>query len=214
MQEVTRLINICHKVYEKGFVAAYDGNLSCRTEKGNILITRSAICKGEVTEKDIIEIDIEGNKISGEGRISTEVKIHLNAYHKRKDLNAVIHNHPPYSTAAASIKEEIPENIFPEVILLLGKIARCSYATPSTESLAESMNRYIDKTNIFLLNNHGAVTLGSSIEDAYYKMEKLEHTMKILYLARTSGTLMEIPKDKVEELKSIAEKVYGIHLNR
>lgn len=212
MQEIKRLIEICHKVYEKGFVAAYDGNLSCRNENGNILITRSAICKGEVTEKDIIEIDLDGNRIQGDGKISTEARIHLNAYKKRKDINAVVHNHPPYCTAAASIKEEIPENIFPEVILSIGKIAKCEYATPSTESLAESMNKFINHTNFFLLNNHGAVTLGDSIEDAYFKMEKLEHTMKVLYLARTSGTLMEISEDKVEELKSIAEKEYGIKI--
>ena len=101
MSQKKKLVEICHKVYFKGFVAAYDGNISVRTKNNTVLITRSGICKGDVTERDIIEIDLNGKVLSGKQKISTEHKIHLYAYQKRKEVNAVVHCHPTYATAFA-----------------------------------------------------------------------------------------------------------------
>ncbi len=210
----SELAAYCRKVYEKGFVSAYDGNLSVRSAGGNIFITRSGICKGEVTEKDILELDSSGNLISGEGKISTEYKIHLFVYSRRKDINAVVHCHPVYSTAFASAGKftahALQKNIFPEVILSLGKIPLCDYATPSTDELPGSMEPFIKNSEVFLLQNHGAVAIGVDIKDAYYKMEKLEHTAKTLFIARMLGGEKEISPEKVSELLDLSEKVYGI----
>ena len=213
MPGTRELVEICHRVYEKGFVSAYDGNISLATEQNTYLITRSAVRKGEVTENDILEIDTGGNIINGKGKISTEFKIHLFAYARRREVNAVIHCHPVFSTALASLGEGLNGNYFPEVILTLGKVPLCKYATPSTDELPLSMEPYIDHAWAFLLQNHGAVTLGKTLKDAYNKMEKLEHTAQILLLTKILGGAVEIPLEKVKELVSIAKQNYGLDVD-
>ena len=209
-----KLVEVCHKVYEKGFVAAYDGNLSVRTENDSVLITRSGKCKGEITVDDLIEIDLNGNVLNGEGKISTENKIHLLAYSKREEINAVVHCHPVYATAFALIGEGLIEHYLPEVVLTLGKVPLCKFAVPSTDEVPESMNPYIDYSWAMLLENHGAVTFGKDIFDAYYKMEKLEHAAKIIFLAKQIGKPEKLTDDVVNKLFEMAEKTYGIKLDK
>jgi L-fuculose-phosphate aldolase len=204
------LIKVCHKVYDRGFVSAYDGNISAATPDNTFLITRSGVNKGDVTESDILEIDIMGNVLKGEGKVSTEYKLHFFAYSRRKEVNAIVHCHPVFTTAFSTAGEEIPHHIFPEVILTLGKVPLCSYATPSTEGLPKSLMPYIDFAWAFMLQNHGAVTLGKSLDDAYYKMEKLEHSAKTLFLAKMLGNVNPLSPEQVDELISIAEGTYGI----
>ncbi|GAB4291761.1 MAG: hypothetical protein Kow0098_11280 [Ignavibacteriaceae bacterium] len=204
------LISYCHKVYKMGFVSAYDGNLSVVTDKNTFLITRSGVCKGEIKENDILEIDASGKILNGTGRVSTEYKIHLYAYSKRPEVNAVVHCHPVYATAFATAGKSLSDNLFPEVILSLGKVPLCRYATPSTEDLPKTLDPFIEYAWAFLLQNHGAVTLGKSLEDAYYKMEKLEHSAKIILLARLLGGEKPIPPSEVNKLVSIAKETYGI----
>ena len=208
------LTEICHKVYEKGFVAAYDGNLSLRMDDKRVLITPSGKNKGEVEEKDLLEIDYHGNLLQGEGKVSTEAKVHLMAYQKREDVSAVIHCHPVYSTAFATIGEGLMRPIFPEVILSLGKVPLCKYGTPSTDDLPNSLLPFIDFAWAFLLENHGAVTFGKNIKGAYFRMEKLEHAAKTIYIARTMGRERNLPINKLKELYQLAEEVYGIKIDK
>ncbi len=210
MSSKKKLIEICHKVYAKGFVAAYDGNISTRTEKNTVLITRSGICKGDVKDKDIIEIDLSGKVISGKGKISTEHKIHLSAYQKRKEVNAVVHCHPSYATALALLGEGLVKHYLPEVFLTIGKIPICKYATPSTDQVPKSLEPFINYSWAMLLQNHGAVTLGKSLDEAYFKMEKLEHAAKIILLARLIGKPRELSKKNITDILKIAESTYGI----
>ncbi|HEX2963788.1 MAG: class II aldolase/adducin family protein [Bacteroidota bacterium] len=209
------LIEACHKVYEKGFVAAYDGNLSARLSEERILITPSAKCKGEVEEHDLLEIDLDGHLLEGHGKVSTEVKIHLLAYRERPDVNSVIHCHPVYSTAFASSRGEgFGKPVFPEVILSLGKVPLCKYGTPSTDELPDSIRPHIHSSWAFLLENHGAVTIGRSVKEAYFKMEKLEHAAQTLYIARTLGGEKPLSGESLKKLYDIAERVYGLKLNK
>lgn len=204
------LVKICHKVYEKGFVSAYDGNISALTSDRTVLITRSSVCKGEVTEDDIYEVDLRGRMIRGRGKVTTEIKIHLFVYEMRRDVKAVVHCHPVFATAFSAAGEGLTKNVFPEVILTMGKVPLCDYATPSTDDVPKSMMPYIQHAWAFLLKNHGAVTLGPDLQKAYYKMEKLEHAAKIIFIARLLGGEQEIPKNKLAELLRISEEVYGI----
>jgi len=210
MQTKSKLIQICHRVYEKGFVASTDGNISAATTNNTFLITGSGICKGEVTEDDILEIDASGKILNGKGKVSTEYKIHLFAYSRRPEVKAVVHCHPVFATAFAAAGEGLTKHIFPEVILTLGKVPLCKYATPSTDELALSMEPYVNHAWAFLLQNHGAVTLGKDLDDAYYKMEKLEHTAKTIFIARLLGGEKELSFEKVKELINLAGNVYGI----
>jgi len=213
MPDRNAIVDICRRVYDKGFVSAYDGNISVLTENNSILITRSGVCKGDVKESDIIEINFAGEIINGRGKISTEYKIHLYAYSRRPEVNAVVHCHPTYATAFATSGEGLTQPVFPEVILTLGKVPLCKYATPSTDALPLSMEPYIDHSWAFLFQNHGAVTLGKTLRDAYYKMEKLEHAAKTLFVSRLLGGTKELPPEKVHELLSLAKSAYGLDID-
>ena len=147
MSSKKKLVEICHKVYVNGFVTAYDGNISCRTSKNTVLITRSGICKGDVKEKDIVEIDLNGKVLKGKQKISTEHKIHLYAYKKRKEVNSVVHCHPAYATAFTLLGEGLENHYLPEVFLTFGKIPLCKYATPSTNEVSQpTYNEKYNKT--------------------------------------------------------------------
>jgi len=213
MQQREELITYCHKVYEKNFVSAFDGNLSARTSSGTVLITRSAVCKGDVMDTDILEISMNGEVIKGTGKISTENSLHLFIYKNRKDVNAIVHAHPVYATAFASSRDSLDRPIFPEVVLTLGRIPLCKYATPSTEELPESLKNHVHYANVFLLENHGAVSAGVNLRQAYFRMEKLEHTAKTIFVANKLGGVEEIPRYKLDALYSVAEKNYGIKLD-
>ena len=207
------IVDICHKVYEKGFVSAYDGNISVITENKSILITRSGVCKGDVRESDIMEINFAGDIINGYGKISTEYKIHLYAYAKRPEVNAVVHCHPTYATAFAAAGQGLTEPVFPEVMLTLGKVPLCKYSTPSTDELPLSMGPYIDYAWALLFQNHGAVTFGKTLRDAYYKMEKLEHAAKTLFITKLLGGEKELSPERIKELLSVAKEAYGLEID-
>lgn len=199
------LSGICRRVHEKGFVAAYDGNLSLRLDKDTLLITPSYRPKCEITAEDLLITDYNGNLLERNGKVSTEVKIHLLAYKTRPDVNSVIHCHPVYATAFAAAGMGITQPVFPEVILTLGEIPLCSYGTPSTEELTDSMKPFISSHDVMLLENHGAVALGAELMDAYYKMEKLEHIAQTLLAARILGGARELSAENLEKLKVIKE---------
>lgn len=213
MPDRNAIVEICHRVYENGFVSAYDGNISVITENKSILITRSGVCKGDVKESDIMEINFTGEIINGKGKISTEYKIHLYAYAKRPEVKAVVHCHPTFATAFAAAGKGLTEPVFPEVLLTLGKVPLCKYSTPSTDELPLSMEPYIDYAWALLFQNHGAVTFGKTLRDAYYKMEKLEHAAKTLFITRLLGGENELPPEKVKELLSVAKSAYGLEID-
>jgi len=210
MPDIEKLISICHKVHEKGFVAATDGNISAITPDNTILITRSGIRKSDVTENDILEFDFNGNLLKGEGRITTEFKLHLYAYSKRKEVNAVVHCHPVHATLFGLLGEGLTKHYFAEVILTLGKVPFCPYGTPSTNELPLSLDPHINYAWAFILENHGALTLGTNLDDAYNKMEKLEHASEIIYKAKLLGTPKELTIEDVRQLLEISEETYGI----
>lgn len=213
MASKKEIVEIAHRVYKNGFVAAYDGNISAATERGTFYITRSAVNKGDIKEDDILEMDSEGKVVEGEGKASTEKKLHLFIYKNRPEIKAVVHCHPIYATAFAAAGIAIDKPVLPEVILTLGKIPLCNYATPSTDELHLSLKPFIKNSSLFLLSNHGAVAAGITLKDAYYKMEKLEHTAKTLFLARQLGGVKLISYDKLKELYVIAESTYGIKIS-
>ncbi len=134
-------------------------------------------------------------------------------YKSRKDVNSVIHCHPPYATAFATIGEGFVRPVFPEVVLSLGKVPLCRYGTPSTDELPNSMLPYIDYSWAFLLENHGAVTIGKNVKGTFFRMDKLEQSAKTLFIARMLGREKTIPLQKLRELYSLAEKVYGIKID-
>lgn len=208
-----KLISYCHKVYDKGFVSAYDGNLSLRLDKKRILITPSALPKIEVQQKDLIVINLNGEIIEGKGKSSTESKLHTFIYKKRNDVNAVIHCHPIYTSVLSILKKKINFAVFPEVVLTLGKIPICKYATPSTDEVTKSLEPFVEHSSVFILQNHGAVAIGSDLREAYYRMEKLEAFAKIIVNALQIGDIRNLSKNNLKNLYLISEKTYNLTIH-
>lgn len=212
MNDIKELVTYCHKVYEKGYVAATDGNLSVRTAPDRVLITKSAICKGDVLFSDVVETNLEGRNYIGREKISTESKLHFEIYKHRPEIKAVIHCHPIYSTAFASSPQSLDLAVNPEVVLTLGRIPLCEYGTPGTDEVHKSLLPHIEYANCFLLQNHGAVTVGRTLKEAYFRMEKLEHFAHIIYLTQALGGPVKLNRNQLEKLYAVADKNYGIKL--
>ena len=173
------IVKACRALYAKNLVAATDGNLSARLAPDRLLVTPSGVSKGAVRETDLLVCDLAGRRIRGRGAISSEVQVHLAAYQARPDIGAVIHAHPPLATAftLAGPKNFLAEPIIPEVIAQIGPIPAVPYMTPGTEALADAFAPAINKCDIVLLTQHGAVAVGKDPWAAYLRMEKLEKTM-------------------------------------
>ncbi len=206
---VKDIIDICHRLYTKGFVTATDGNVSVRLENGNILTTRTAINKGMVTENDLVEVELSGKVLTGNSLPSTEIGMHLYIYSQRPDVNAVVHAHPPYATGFATARQPLNECLFPEVIVGLGAIPLAEYATPSTEEVSKSLEPYVKIADAILLANHGVVTYGKDLWDAYFKMEKVEHAAHITFVARMLGGEKPLSPEDIEKLRAISQQSWG-----
>lgn len=205
-----QLVEICHRIHSKGFVAATDGNVSVRLDRNKILCTPSSLPKEKIKISDLMILSLEGEIISGKRKPSTEIKMHLAIYKNREDVNAVIHAHPVYATAFASSKLALDVPFLPEVILSIGKVPLCKYATPSTEEVVQSILPFISETNLLLLQNHGVVTYGKTLDEAYYLLEKLEHTAKIFSVAMSFGGVKPLTKNQIEKIYKINETTYRI----
>jgi L-fuculose-phosphate aldolase len=206
---ITDLVNVCHRVYDKGFVSATDGNISARLENGNILATPTAINKGMVSADDLVIVDPAGNLVSDQRCPSTELQMHLYIYRERQDVQAVVHAHPPYATGFATAHIPLTECLFPEVIVGLGAIPLANYATPSTGEVVESIAPFVQNADAILLANHGVVTYGKDLLDAYFKMEKVEHAAHITFIARLLGGEKVLSSSDVEKLRKISLESYG-----
>lgn len=203
------LIAVCRKIETKGFITATDGNISARLPGGNILATPTSVNKGFVAIDDLVELDANGKQISGHRKPSSEIDMHLFIYRSRPDVIAVVHCHPPYSTGFAVANIALDRFVFPEVIVGFGKIPLAQYATPSTKEVGESLAPFVNDYDAVLLANHGVVTYGKDLWDAYFKMEKVEHIAQMIFIAEKMGGARELTEEQLEKLAAAAVKSYG-----
>ena len=194
-----KMVEIGRLLEEKGLVVATDGNFSTRLPDGNILITPSGLPKGKLSIDSLVKIDLEGKKISGSYKPSSEYRMHLEVYKKRPDVNAVVHTHSPYATAFAV--SHIPlEPVVSEAVLANGHVPVSPYATPSTEEVPRSIAGYIEKHNAILLANHGCLATGKDLEEAFYRAERIEFLAKVMFISRLLGGEKKIPQEEIDKL--------------
>ena len=192
------------RLYFKDLVAACDGNISARLSSREILLTPSGMSKGFFTAEDILKADYDGNLIGGRGKPTREISMHIGIFKARPDVNGIVHAHPPAATAFASANRDFRQILLPEVIFELGAIAVADYALPTTDEVTESILKVLDaRTNAVLLSNHGAVTLGPSVLQAYYNMETLEAVAKITAMAQQVGTPRYLTQTQVARLHDL-----------
>lgn len=197
------------RMYQRQFVASNDGNISVRISEDEIIVTPTGVSKGFMREEDLITVNMDGKIVEGERNPSSEIKMHLAVYRNRPDVFAVCHAHPQKATAFAVARQVWGKVALPEVIFSLGAIKLAQYATPSTEEVPNSISEIIKTADAVLLANHGALTVGNDVFDAYYKMESLEHSAGIILYARLLGGEVGLEPEQVRQLIRVRMEKFG-----
>ena len=190
-----QVIEICRRLYDKGLIAAADGNVSLRLSDGSILVTPGGTHKGFLNEADLIVVDPKGRVLKGYGRPSSELAMHMAIYREDSGTMAVVHTHPPW-TLALSLSGHWPLSHFLiESKLFLGEVSILPFKRPGTEALAQAVAKALHRGPVQILAHHGAVTSAPTLWKAFNLMECLEHTSHIVGLARMLGNPKPLPED-------------------
>ena len=205
-EDIVRVGRMC---FDRGWIAASDGNVSVRLPDGRILVTPAGTCKGMLHCDDLVICDLDGNKLAGERNPSTEMAMHLTVYKMRQDVRAVVHAHPPVATGFAAAGRELNLGILPEVIVRLGSVPLARYGTPGTPDLSEGMMPYVPCYDALLLANHGAVAWGEDPLQAFFRMDTVEHYARITLVAHLLGGARLLPRAEIEKLFD-ARARYGV----
>ena len=210
-----QMCDVCHKMWQLGWVAANDGNVSVKLEDGTFLATPTGISKSFITPEKIVHIDKDANIIEANGdyRPSSEIKMHLRCYKEREDVGAVLHAHPPAATGYAVANVPLDEYSMIETVIAIGSIPVTPYGTPSTYEVPDAIAPYLGEHDVVLLQNHGALSVGADLLTAYYRMETLELFAKISLNAHLLGGAKEISRPNIDKLISMRAnyKVTGRH---
>lgn len=178
------IVRACRRLDARGLIAGQDGNVSVRVAPDRLLVTPAGRIKAEVGVDTLVEVDLQGVVQGGGGRPSSELGMHLAIYAARPDVGAVVHAHPPTATGFGVAGQDFLTPVLPEINLLVGPVPLVPYATPGTPALAAALAPWLDGHDAFLLANHGATTVGPTLELALQRMESLEHGARILLAAR------------------------------
>ncbi len=203
------IVDVGRLIYQKGWVAANDGNISVRLDAERVLCTPTGVSKGMMAPDDLIVCDMQGNKLQGRKERTSEIAMHLTVYNLRPDVRAVVHAHPPVATGFAAAGRALNEALLPEVIIGLGCVPLASYGLPGTPALTEPMLPLIPKYDAILMANHGAVCYGEDVYKAFFKMETVEHYARIAFVAELLGGAKVLPKTEVEKLLESRTR-YGV----
>lgn len=201
-QEMRELFcKIGRRMYENGLLAATDGNLSVKLSEEKFMFTPGNSALGHMKPDDMVITDTEGEVIGGEKNVTSEYRLHLTCYEEREDIGAVVHAHPPYVLALTVAGVSLARAVLPEVVHNLGSIPTAPYATPSSPQGPEVIRELVRVHDAMAIDRHGSVTVGIDLEDAYLKLEKVEHAAKIHHLAKQLGVIKVLPKKEVQKLK-------------
>jgi L-fuculose-phosphate aldolase len=196
------IVEVGRRLYARGLISGNEGNVSVRQGEA-LFITPAGVCKGFLTPEMIVKADLEGQKLGGELRVSTEVLMHTAVYARRSDVGAVVHAHPPTATGFAVAGVPLDRPLIAEAVVTLGPVPVIPYGTPSTTELARNVGGAICEAQGLLLANHGALTVGDSIYRAWERMETIEQLARIALVARTLGQANPLPAEDVERLSAM-----------
>jgi L-fuculose-phosphate aldolase len=203
------IVEIGRLVYQKGWVAANDGNITIRMGPDRILATPTGVSKGMMKPEDLIIVDMKGNKIEGRKERTSEILMHITIYEMRPDIFSVVHAHPPVATGFAAAGRPLNLALLPEVIIGLGCVPLADYGLPGTPALTEPMLPYIPKYEAIMMGNHGAVCYGEDVYKAFFRMETVEHFARISLVAELLGGPTVLPRLEVDKLLDSRTR-YGV----
>lgn len=202
-----QICDIGRRLYNKGFAAANDGNISIRLNDRELLCTPTMVSKGFLKPEDICKVDYEGKQLAGTRKRSSEILLHLAVYKNRPDVNGVVHCHPPHATAFAVAHEPIPKCVLPEVEVFLGEVPIAKYATPGDQRLPNTIIPYVKDCNTILLANHGTVSWGPTLELGYFNTEIIDAYCRILLLAKQLGRVHYFSEEHNSELMEFKKRI-------
>ena len=194
------LVRFGKALYRLGFTPGCAGNLSVRIGHDRILATPTGCGKYLLKAADMVIVDLDGGLVSGTRNVTSEIGMHLAIYRSRHDINAVVHAHPPIATAFACAGRALEDPLCAEALMTLGPVPLAPYATTGTDEVAESLAALIPNHTAILMANHGVVTYGADLFDAFSKMETVEHFANICLVAHQLGSPRSLGKPAVEEL--------------
>ena len=199
----------CRQLAERGLLAGQDGNLSVRIGAERVLVTPTGVLKALLGPDDMVEVDLAGRTLRGARNPTSELDLHLRILRRRPDVGAVVHAHPPTATGFAVAGEGFDAPVLPELIFQVGRVPLVPYGTPGTPELGDRLEPFIGGHDALLLANHGAVTMGPTLDAAWIRMESLVHEARILFAARTLGRVTELSRDaalRLDELRARARR--------
>lgn len=200
-----QICDIGKRIYDRGMVAANDGNISVKISDNEFLCTPTGVSKGFMTPEYICKVDAEGNVIQANGNFkpSSEIKMHMRVYKERPDVKSVVHAHPIYATSFAIAGIPLSQPIMPEAVIALGCVPIAEYGTPSTNEIPDAVEKYLQHYDAVLLANHGALAYSDSLLNAYHKMESLEFYAELLFKSKQLGGPKELSEAQVQRLYEI-----------
>lgn len=204
------IVEIGRYCWQKGWVAANDGNISLRISENEILCTPTGVSKGMMHVDQICMVDSSGTLLNDAlAAPSSEIKMHLRVMQIRPDINSVVHAHPPFATAHAVAGIPFTECVLPEIVIGLGSIPIAPYGTPSTNEIPDRLEPLIANHDAWLLENHGALTAGADLYQAYFRMESLELYAQMMSIARGLGRVNTLNDSQVDALVKL-RGYYGV----
>ncbi len=204
-----QILDVGRRIYNRGMVAANDGNISVKLNDNEFLCTPTGVSKGFMTMDMICKVDADGNVIHANGpfKPSSEIKMHMRVYKLRPDVKSVVHAHPMYATSYAIAGIPLTAPIMPEAVIALGCVPIAPYGTPSTMEIPDAVEPFLQHYDAVLLENHGALSYSDSLMAAYYKMESLEFYAKLMFLSTQLGGPKKLNDEQVKALYELRRKM-------
>ena len=197
----TEIVAYSHRLHSNGWVANHDGNLTARLSDSHLLCTPTAISKGDLKPSWLIVVDGDNAVVEGTRRSFSELQIHRAAYDARPDISVVMHAHPPSSCAFAVAGVPIPHPMMAEPVVSLGpEIPMVPYHRPGDPSLSDAIGDALQRADVILMERHGLLSVGGGFEQAYLRMELVEHLAKIGFKARQLGHARILPQSEIDAL--------------
>jgi L-fuculose-phosphate aldolase len=189
-----------------GYTPGTSGNLSVRLDGQRLLVTPTGVSKRRVKAADLVIVDLQGRLLAGSRNVTSEIGMHVAVYEARSDVAAVVHAHPSTATAFACSGRALDEMLCQEAVMTLGSVPLAQYATTGTQEVANSLDPYLARHDAILLANHGAVTYGSTLLEAFMKMETVEHVAQVNLVAHQLGSPRPLLAEQVEQLQRAKSK--------
>jgi L-fuculose-phosphate aldolase len=203
------IVNVGRMMFDKGWIASNDGNITIRLDEARMLATPAGVPKGMLKPEDLIVCDMRGQRLEGKREPTSEILMHVTIYEARPDVCAITHAHPPVATGFAVAGRPLNAGICPEVIVALGAVPLAEYGLPGTAALSESMLPFVGNYDAILLANHGVVSYGEDVYRAFYRLDTVEHTARIALVAELLGGAKVLPRVEIQKLFE-ARTRYGV----